>query len=290
MLKSTTRLRQLLQRDGVLMAAGAFSPMPARIAEQTGFEAIYMPGGGTALNRLGVADLGLVTLTEMADNAGAIAHSVGVPVIADADTGFGNVLNVQRTVQAYERAGVAAIHIEDQEFPKRCGSLPGKSLIPLEEAAEKIRAAVAAKEDPDFMIIARCDALSVEGLDATIQRGNAYLQAGADMLFIEAAKTLEEIAFIPKALPALHLYNLPTSGKMPYLSEDELSKLGYKLMLLPNFTTLAAIKAMREVLQEIRRTGSVQGVLGQCASFDDFTHLGRLDEFQAWERKYGKVE
>src|SRR5438067_13052908 len=143
--RPTRRLRELLRRDQALMAAGAFSPMPAKIAEQVGFEAVYMPGGGTALNRLGVADLGLITMTEMVDNAAAIAQSVSIPVIADADTGFGNQLNVQRTVREYERAGVAGIHLEDQVFPKRCGSLPGKALVPIEEAAQKIRAAVAAR-------------------------------------------------------------------------------------------------------------------------------------------------
>ena len=171
--------------DQAVVAIGAFGPMPAKLAEQVGFEAVYMPGGGTALNRLGVADLGLITMTEMVDNAAAIAQAVSVPVIADADTGFGNQLNVQRTVREYERAGVAAIHIEDQIFPKRCGSLPGKTLVPIEEAAQKIAAAVAARSDPDFLIIARCDGLLVAGMDEVVRRGEAYLEAGADMLFIE---------------------------------------------------------------------------------------------------------
>ena len=286
MQRATSKLRELLRRDRVLLAAGAFSPMPARLAEQVGFEAVYMPGGGTALNRLGVADLGLITMTEMIDNAAAIAQSVTVPVIADADTGFGNALNVQRTVREYERAGAAAIHIEDQEFPKRCGSLPGKVLIPLAEAAQKIRAAVAARTDPDFMIIARCDALSVEGMGGAVLRGQAYLDAGADMLFIEAATTVEQVAEIPRRLPGAHLFNLPTSGKTPFLSADEVTKLGYKLMILPNFAALAAIKAMRETLMEIKRTGSVTGILDRCASFDDYTELGGLSKLQASEKRF----
>jgi len=286
MQRATSKLRELLRRDQVLLAAGAFSPMPARLAEQVGFEAVYMPGGGTALNRLGVADLGLITMTEMIDNAAAIAQSVTVPVIADADTGFGNALNVQRTVREYERAGAAAIHIEDQEFPKRCGSLPGKVLIPLAEAAQKIRAAVAARTDPDFMIIARCDALSVEGMGGAVLRGQAYLDAGADMLFIEAATTVEQVAEIPRRLPGAHLFNLPTSGKTPFLSADEVTKLGYKLMILPNFAALAAIKAMRETLMEIKRTGSVTGILDRCASFDDYTELGGLSKLQASEKRF----
>src|SRR6058998_2448442 len=210
--RATTRLRQLLRRDHALVAAGAFSPMPAKLAEQVGFEAVYMPGGGTALNRLGVADLGLITMTEMVDNAAAIVQSVNVPVIADADTGFGNALNVRRTVREFERAGVAAIHLEDQVFPKRCGHLAGKSLIPIDEAAQKIRAAVDARADPNFMIIARCDALTVEGIDEAVRRGHAYLEAGADMLFIESPRSIEEIAEIPRRLPVPQLFNMSSSG------------------------------------------------------------------------------
>ena len=285
--KATTRLRQLLRRDRVLVAAGAFGPVPAKLAEQAGFEAVYMPGGGTALNRLGVADLGLITMTEMVDNAAAIVQSIQLPVIADADTGFGNALNVQRTVREYERVGVAAIHLEDQVFPKRCGSLPGKALVPLEEAAQKIRAAVAARSDPDFIVIARCDALLVAGMDEVIRRGEAYLAAGADMLFIESARTVEEVAEIPRRLPGAHVFNLPTSGKTPYLSEEEVTRLGYKLMILPNFTALAAIKAMAGVLAEIKRTGSVAGVLDRCASFQEFTALGGLQQLQEVEERFG---
>jgi 2,3-dimethylmalate lyase len=285
--RPTSRLRRLLLRDEALMAMGAFGPMPAKLAEQAGFEAVYMPGGGTALSRLGVADLGLITMSEMVDNAAAIVNAVDVPVIADADSGFGNLLNIQRTVREYERAGVAAIHLEDQVFPKRCGSLPGKALLPLEEAAQKIAAAVAARTDADFVIIARCDALSVGGMDEVVRRGKAYLAAGADMLFIESPRNLEEIANIPKLLPGAHLFNLPTSGKSPYLSVEEVGRLGYKLMILPNFTALAAIKTMREVLAEIRRTGSVAGVLDRCASFDEFTALGGLPQFQEVEKRFG---
>lgn len=288
--RSTTRLRRLLRRDQALMAAGAFGPMPAKLAESAGFEAVYMPGGGTALNRLGVADLGLITLTEMVDNAAAIVQSVGVPVIADADTGFGNQLNIQRTVREYERAGVAAIHLEDQVFPKRCGHLAGKSLIPIEEAAQKIRAAVDARSDADFMIIARCDALMVSGMDEAVRRGTAYLEAGADMLFIESPRSLEEIAEIPRRLPGAHLFNMASSGKTPFLSIEEVAKLGYKLMILPNFTALAAIKAMREVLAEIKRTGSVASILDRCASFPEFTSLGGLTHLQEIEKRFGTPE
>jgi 2,3-dimethylmalate lyase len=280
------KLRELLQRGVPLMAAGSFGPMPARLAEQAGFDAVYMPGGGVAMNRLGIADLGLITLNEMVETAAAIAQAVSVPVIADADTGFGNALKVQRTVREFERAGVAAIHLEDQVFPKRCGHLAGKTLIPIDEAAQKIRAAVDARSDPDFMIIARCDALAIEGMDAVVRRGEAYLEAGADMLFVESALSPQDVADIPHRLPAVHVFNMSASGKTPTLSLDEVGRLGYKLMILPNFATLAAIKAIAGVLADIRRTGSVAGVLDRCASFQEFTALGGLAEFQESERRY----
>jgi 2,3-dimethylmalate lyase len=269
------------------MAAGAFGPMPAKLAEQVGFEAIYMPGGGTALNRLGVADVGVITLTEMVDNAKAIADAVTVPVIADADTGFGNQLNVQRTVREYERAGVAAIHIEDQVLPKKCGHFVGKSLIPLEEAAQKIRAAVDARQDPDFMIIARCDAMSITGFEDVQRRCAAYKQAGADMIFVDAPRSMDDLAAIPKRIEGPHLFNSSAGGKTPPLTVREVAELGYKLMIMPNFSALAAIKAMSEVLAEIRRTGSVAGVLDRCASFKEFTALGGLEQFNEIERRFG---
>lgn len=285
-LRPTTRLRHLLQRGPALMAPGVWGPVPARLAEQAGFEALYVPGGGIALNRLGVADLGLVTMTEMVDSAAAIAQSVDIPVIADADTGFGNALNVHRTVREYERAGVAGIHLEDQQFPKRCGHMAGKSLIPLDEAQQKIRAAVAARTDPDFVIIARCDALTVTGLDDVVARGRAYLEAGADMLFVESPRNLDEIAEIPQRLPGSHLFNMNASGKTPVLSVDDVTRLGYRLMILPNFTMLAAIKAMSAVLADMKRDGSVAGVLDRCASFQQFTALGGLAHWQEMEQRF----
>jgi 2-methylisocitrate lyase-like PEP mutase family enzyme len=284
--RTTTRLRALLRRDQALVAAGAFGAMPAILVEQAGFDAVYVPGGGTALARFGIADVGLVTMTEMVDNAAAIARSVSVPVIADADTGFGNQLNVRRTVREYEQAGVAGIHIEDQVFPKKCGQVSGKSVVSIEEAVQKIRSAVDARMDSDFIVIARCDALAIEGMDSAVRRGKAYLEAGADMLFIESPRSLEEITEIPRRLPGAHLFNMSASGKTPILSADEVTRLGYKLMILPNYTALAAIKAMSEVLAEIKRSGTVSNVLDRCASFKEFTALGGLDEFLRIEREF----
>lgn len=271
------------------MAAGAFGPMPAKLAERAGFEAVYVPGGGTALARLGVADVGLATLTEMVDNAAAVARSVDVPVIADADTGFGNHLNVRRTVQEFERCGVAAIHIEDQTFPKRSGHLKSKSMIAADEAVLKIRAAVEARSDPDFMIIARCDALGVLGMDEAIDRGRQYLCAGADMIFIEGMRSIEQIAEIPQRLPAPHLFNM-SSGGTPVLTADEVFQLGYKLMILPNYAALAAIKAISGVFAEIARTKSVASSLQHCASYQDFLALGDFKEFEEIERRLREAD
>jgi len=287
MMKPTTKLRELLKRDEALMAAGAFDPMAAKLVERAGFEAVYMTGGGTALARVGMADVGLITMTEMVQNAAAIAEAVKIPLIADADTGYGNQLNVRRTVREYERAGVAGIHLEDQIFPKKCGHLLGKRLIPIEEAVQKIRAAVDVRQDPDFLIIARCDALMVAGMEEAVRRGQAYLEAGADMLFIESPRTMEEIAAIPQRLKGMHLFNMASSGKTPFLSIKDVTRLGFKLMILPNFATLAAIKAMREVLAEIKATGSAAGVLDRCASFQEFFELGGLSEVQELEARFG---
>ena len=287
MIKATTRLRELLKRDGALMAPGAFDPMAAKLVERAGFDVVYMTGGGTALARVGMPDVGLITMTEMVQNAAAIAEAVNIPLIADADTGYGNQLNVRRTVREYERAGVAGIHIEDQIFPKKCGHLLGKRLIPMEEAVQKIRAAVDVRQDPDFLIIARCDAMLVAGMEEAVRRGQAYLEAGADMLFIESPRTMEEIEAIPRRLKGMHLFNMASSGKTPFLSVKDVSRLGYKVMILPNFATLAAIKAMREVLAVMKATGSAAGILDRCATFEEFFDLGGLSEVQELEARFG---
>lgn len=287
MKQHTKKLRELLRSGDILMAPGAFSPLAAKIAERTGFDAVYMPGGGTALNRLGVADLGLITMSEMVDNAAAIAQSVQLPVIADADTGFGNQLNVQRAVREYERAGVSAIHLEDQVFPKRCGHLAGKALISEDEAVQKIRAAVAARSDPDFMIIARCDGLAVTGFEDVQRRCASYLAAGADMIFVDSPRSMEDVVDIPKRIPGPHLFNMSAGGKTPPLSAEQVGALGYSIMILPNFSALAAIRSISEVFAEIKRTGTIAGALDKCATFKDFTDLGDLEAFREIERQFG---
>lgn len=286
----TKRLRELLARPKVLMAPGAADALAARLIAKHGFEAIYMTGAGTTAVRLGMPDVGLLTMNEMVDNARAIADASQLPLIADADTGYGGPINVQRTVRAYERAGVAAIHIEDQQWPKRCGHLAGKSLIPVEEMQAKIRAGLDARLDENFVLIARTDALAVEGFERAMDRCRSYEEAGADMIFLEAPSKMEHLAAIPKAFKKPALYNMASSGKTPFLHAEEIQKLGFKLIIYPNFTLLSAITAMSHTLSELKRTGSIAEVAKNIASFQDFFNLVGMKEVQEAEAKYGVNE
>jgi len=286
-MKATARLRQLLARPGLVMAPGVSDALMARLVAKHGFEAIYMTGAGTSAVRLGMPDVGLMTLGEMADNAQHIAEASGLPLISDADDGYGGVLNVQRTVRSYERAGVAAIHIEDQQWPKRCGHLSGKTLIPVEEMAAKVRAACDARSDPDFVIIARTDALAVEGFEGALARAQAYEAAGADMIFLEAPRTVEQIAQIPKTLKTPALFNMASSGKTPFLNKTEIEAMGFKLAIYPIFTLLSAVTAVSATLAELKQSGTVEHLVGRIASFQDLFNLLGLEEVQASEARYG---
>jgi 2-methylisocitrate lyase-like PEP mutase family enzyme len=249
------RLRELLKRDGLIAAPGAYDCITARAVEHAGFPAVYMTGAGTAAT-LGYPDYGLVTMSEMAENAGRLAAAVRIPVIADADTGYGNELNVVRTVREFEQRGVAGIHIEDQSFPKKCGHLENKVVIPLQDYAAKIRAAVSAKRDPDFVVIARTDARAVLGFEEAIRRANAALEAGADLAFVEAPQTLEEVAAVPHLVRGPCLLNIVWRGKTPDVSLDSARAMGYRLAILPAvlFTAVIGVcDAMLRELQEIRR-------------------------------------
>ena len=288
-MKTTARLRQLMAQPGAIMAPGVADAMNARIVAKHGFEAIYMTGAGTTAVRLGMPDVGLLTLTEMADNAGRIAAASGLPLIADGDNGYGGVLNVRRTVQAYERAGVAAVHIEDQVMPKRCGHLSGKTLVPCVEMESKIKAAVDARIDPDFMIIARTDAIAVDGFDAALERAARYRDAGADMLFVEAPGPAQLPLIQPK-LKAPLLYNMASSGKTPFLGREEIDRLGFKLIIYPNWIMLAAIRAANHVLTTLKQTGSIASLTDEVASFREFFDLMGMPEVQAMEARYGVDE
>ena len=286
----TKRLRELLARPKPLMAPGAADALTARLIARHGFEALYMTGAGTTAVRLGMPDVGLLTMNEMVDNARAIAEASQLPLIADADTGYGGPVNVQRTVRAYESAGVAGIHIEDQQWPKRCGHLAGKSIIPVEEMVAKIRAGLDARHDADFVLIARTDALAVEGFERALERCKRYEEAGADLIFLEAPTRMEQLAAIPKAFSRPTLYNMASSGKTPFLPIDEIAKLGFRLVIYPNFALLSAITAIDQTLSELKRTGSIAEVAKRIASFQEFFDLVGMREVQAAEAKYGVDE
>src|ERR1700724_2420256 len=226
-LSAAARLRRLLAHSDLLIAPGAYDCISARTIEQAGFSAVYMTGAGTAAT-LGYPDYGLLTMSEMADNAGRLAAAVKVPVIADADTGYGNELNVTRTVREYERRGVAGLHIEDQGFPKKCGHLDNKVVIGLDDYLAKIRAAAAARSNPDFLLIARTDSRAVLGFEEAVRRMNAALAAGADMAFLEAPQTLEEVAAVPRQVKGPCLLNVVWRGKTPDISMDDAQAMGYK--------------------------------------------------------------
>lgn len=287
-MKPTARLRALLREQRCIIAPGVADALAARLVALEGFEAIYMTGFGTSLTRLGMPDVGLLTATEMVDNASRIADASGLPLIADADTGYGNPINVRRTIRDHEKAGVAGVHLEDQAWPKRCGHLSGKRVIPAAEMVAKIKAACDARHDGDFMIISRTDAIAVEGLDAALERGERYREAGADMLFIEAPvgrAEVERIANHFRGVPLL--YNMAASGKTPDLSADELGRLSFRLAIYPNWLILAAIPAMQHLLRELKRTGGISHLRDKVATFKQFTDIAGLPEVQRLEERYG---
>src|SRR5579872_4822989 len=248
----TTRLRELLAQPDLLVAPGAYDALSARLIAQAGFPAVYMTGFGTAASTLGQPDVGLLTMSEMVSRAAALAAVVGDrPLIADADTGYGNPINVRRTIREYERAGVAAIHIEDQIWPKKCGHMEGKQVIPVDEMVQKIRAAVDARQDPAFVVIARTDANAVYGLADALHRGRAYREAGADVIFIEAPRSIEELRTIAQAFPDVPLlFNWAESDKTPLLSLEETHALGFKLVIFPVSLLFAATRTLLDLLED----------------------------------------
>ena len=289
--RATSRLRALISQPGCIVAPGVADALAARLVALEKFDAIYMTGFGTSLTRLGMPDVGLLTASEMVDNASRIVDASGLPLIADADTGYGNPINVRRTIRDYEKAGVAAVHIEDQVWPKRCGHLAGKRVIPTAEMVAKIKSACDARNDRDFMIITRTDAIAVEGLDAALERGERYREAGADMLFIEAPVGREEVDRVAKRFKGVPLlYNMASSGKTPDLPADELGRLGFKLAIYPNWIILAAIPAMQSLLRELKAKGSIAHVREKVATFKQFTEIAGLPEIQKLEEQYGVPE
>ena len=285
------RLRELLAA-GVggqpLLAPGAYDALTARLVERAGFDVVYMTGFGTTASLVGRPDVGLLTGTEMVDNARRIAAAVDVPVIADADTGYGNAINVVRTVQLYEQAGVAGLHLEDQVTPKKCGHMTGKAVVGTGEMIGKIRAAVAARRDPDLVLIARTDAAAVEGLDAAIARARAYADAGADVLFVEAPTSEDDIARLADELAGVAplVFNWAEGGRTPPIPLDRITGLGYSLVLYPIGTLLAATAGVQALLAALRADGTPAAALPGLPTFEAFTDLIGLPEVHALEERF----
>ena len=266
-LKPGALLRQHLA-DDIVVAPGAYDGMSARLVAMAGFNAVYASGGAIA-RAAGYPDIGLLSFTEVMDRVEKIVDASGLPVVADADTGFGGSANVERTVRIMERAGVAAFHIEDQSFPKRCGHLDDKSLVDVEEMCRKVHIARQTLSDPDTLVIARTDAIAVEGFDAAITRADRYLKAGADMIFVEAPETLAQIRAIADRLPGLKLINMFYGGKTPLVPLPDLAAMGYRLAIIPSDLQRAAIHAMQATLAAIRQTGDSSALADQLTSFKE---------------------
>ncbi|MFF5986253.1 isocitrate lyase/PEP mutase family protein [Prauserella flavalba] len=282
------RLRELLTAGEPLVAPGSYDALSARLIEQAGFDVVYMTGFGTTASLIGRPDVGLLSGAEMVDNASRIVAAVDVPVIADADTGYGNAINVVRTVRAYEQAGVSGIHLEDQVMPKKCGHMSGKAVISREEMAGKLRAAVAARQDPDFVLIARTDAAAVHGLDDAIDRAKAYADAGADVLFVEAPTSEEGIERVATELRGVAplVFNWAEGGRTPPISLQRIGELGFSLVIFPIGTLLAATAGIRSLLEVLRAEGTPQSALPGLPSFGEFTDLIGLPEIQKLEQRF----
>ena len=280
-------LRDRIEHDEILPALGGFDAMSARLIEHVGGEVVYMSGSATSSATHGRPDVGLTTMTEMVDTARRMAAAVDVPVLCDADTGYGNALNVRRTVREYERAGVAGVHLEDQTFPKRCGHFEGKSLIPTDEMVAKVRAATDAREDDAFVVVARTDARAVEGFDAAVDRARAYVDAGADVLFFEAPRTEDELQRVGETFPDVPLLaNMAEGGQTPLYSASELEAFGFDLVIYPTTAFKAAAKTMREVYEEILSTGTQAGVMDRVMTWEERDAVTGHDEIRDLERRY----
>jgi len=279
--------RDLMKRDGMVVAPGAYDCITAKLIEQAGFAAVYMTGAGTAAT-LGYPDFGLVTMSEMVANAGRIAAAVDLPVIADADTGYGNELNVFRTVREFERSGVTGIHIEDQEFPKKCGHLEGKQVIPREDYLAKIRAAIAARRDKDFAIIARTDSRAVAGFDEAIARANGSLAAGADMAFVEAPQTREEVAAVPRLVKGPCLLNVVRGGKTPDLDLRDAEVMGYKLAIVPGLLIKSVVGICDQMLAELKASHSHPLPVNEITVPEMFRRFG-ADEWDALRDRFRTI-
>jgi 2,3-dimethylmalate lyase len=279
------RMKALIDRRGYTMVPGAYDTLTARLVERAGFEAVYLTGGGYS-RASGYPDLGLLTLSENVHFIGLTVEAVGIPVIADADTGYGNAINVIRTVREYEKSGVAAFHIEDQVSPKKCGHYEGKEMVSRAEMVGKIHAAVDTRRDPDLIIIARSDARAVEGLQAAIDRVNAYLEAGADVGFVEAPQNVEELRVVGRQVNGPALVNVFEGGKTPMVPAKELEAMGFRLGIYPSQTHRAAIRAAQKVLAALKEDGDTRRIEADLATFQEREDVVGTTRWRTLEQKY----
>ena len=286
-LRKTAVLRRLLKEEEILLAPGCFNALSARLVEQAGFKAIYVSGAAIAGNFLGYPDIGLTTMSEVLENVRNIVRVTSLPVICDADTGFGNAINMLRTVREFEAAGLAGIQIEDQVMPKKCGHTEGKLLISKAEMVQKVKAAVDARQDPDFVLVVRTDAIAVNGLGDALDRAKVYQEAGADVIFVEAPRTVEEMRRICATIRAPLLANMVEGGgKTPVLPLEELKKIGYRLVIYPVSAHMAAIKAMQEVLAVLKQEGTTARFASRMVPFQEMFEVVGRSNFTALEKKY----
>jgi 2-methylisocitrate lyase-like PEP mutase family enzyme len=285
-MRSTDQLRALMARRAAATLPGAANAMFARVIEDLGFEAIYVTGAGVANMSLGVPDVGLTTLTEVAETVAAMSDAVSLPLLVDADTGFGNAVNMVRTVRTLERAGAAGLQIEDQVFPKKCGHFNGKDVIPLEEMVQKIKAAVDSRKDQNLQIVARTDAAAVEGIERAIERAQAFVEAGADATFVEAPTSAEQLARIPASLSVPQVANIVFGGKTPDPGREKLAEMGFSVVLYANAALQAALRASYDVLGALKRDGTLTAVADRLASFEERQRAVAKDRWDALEARY----
>lgn len=280
------QLREILKRDELIVAPGAYDALTARLVADAGFPVVYATGAGISNSQLALADMGLLTMTEMLEQTRRIVGAVSVPVIADIDTGYGNAVNLYRTVQEFQRAGVAAVQIEDQIIPKKCGHFTGKQIVPFDEAVMKIKAAVEARGDGDLVIVARTDAIAVAGFDEAMRRARAYHEAGADMLFVEAPRNLEQMAAIGGQLPGVKIANIVEGGQTPIVPARDLQQMGFGVAIYANAVLRWSVKAVQRGLAHLRQAGDTKEVLDLMITMSERARVTRKDLLDDLEERY----
>ena len=285
-MSATDQLRQILSRDEFIIAPGAYDALTARLVAAAGFPVVYATGAGISNSQLGLADMGLLTMTEMFDQTRRMVGAVDVPVITDIDTGYGNAVNVYRTVKEFGRAGVAAVQIEDQVIPKKCGHFTGKQIIPFDESVLKIKAAVEARGDSNLVIIARTDAIAVEGFDEAMRRAKAYYEAGAEVLFVEAPRSREQMAAIGSRLPGVKIANIVEGGHTPIIPAKDLKAMGFRLAIYANLVLRSSVKAIQKSLAHLHEAGDSQAILDELITMEERARVTQKDQLDALEKRY----